>query len=113
MFILAGDYSVFQGFFFRVPGAEHASRLKVPELSGETKAHANLSVFQQAQLGSVSLTFLNHSNSIILKSFSMLSQLARIFVITNHVSYNQKYSFVPFVPNKTFKYLFPVCTLVL
>ncbi len=59
----------------RVPGVEHASRLKIPELSGETKAHANFSVFPQAQLGSVSLlTFLNHSNSIILKSFSMLSQ---------------------------------------
>ncbi len=81
----------------RVPGVEHASRLKIPELSGETKAHANFSVFPQAQLGSISLlTFLNHSNSIILKSFSMLSQLAHIVVITNHVSYNQKYSFVPF-----------------
>ncbi len=37
----------------RVPGVEHASRLKIPELSGETKAHANFSVFPQAQLGSV------------------------------------------------------------
>ncbi len=39
----------------RVPGVEHIGRLKVPELSGETKAHANFSVFPQAQLGSVSL----------------------------------------------------------
>ncbi len=90
----------------RVPGVEHASRLKIPELSGETKAHANFSVFPQAQLGSASLlTFLNHSNSIILKSFSMLSQLAHIVVITNHVSYNQNtvlYHSVFVYRNKTF-----------